>query len=261
MAHESFGFTFWLKWILSFAGAFAVSAIFWTLLLGSVFGRIEKNELELTWCLAVFGSWFLFLIPFMRKKERIWKRFNDDQEKAAALWQVSMNYFVGVLIASCLAWSFYYRDRIAVREGGGFEPAWVKAVLATWLVSLMPLLVWMYRKTDEIFKAALERQANTKPIFRSIFVKKSERSLPSSLCEKLQGIPPTLREGHLITAVLDDGTRISDLFVVHRSEIIGVYDRASLDFDVTRIKDVDVIGSQDLPPYEESKWLRLDGRL
>ena len=170
-----------------------------------------------------------------------------------------MNYFIGVLAASCLVWSFYYRDLIADRAGGGFEPAWIKAVVATWLVSLMPLLVWMYRKTDEIFKEALKNQAKTRPVFRSIFVKKADRSLPGPMREKLQHIPPTLREGHVINAVLDDGTRIPDLFVIHRSEIVGVYDRTAMDFDATRIKDVDVVEVKNLPPYEESKWLRLDG--
>ena len=83
---DRYGFLFWLRWIFLFAGSFVASALLWTQLFKSLFGAVAGPELTFTWVIAVFGSWFLLIIPFMRKKEQIWKRLNDDQEHAVDAW-------------------------------------------------------------------------------------------------------------------------------------------------------------------------------
>ena len=85
---DRYGFLFWLRWIVSFAGSFVVSAAAWTFALQYAFGPIRGAELLITWTVAVFGSWFILVIPFMRKKERIWKRLNTDQESAVDAWLI-----------------------------------------------------------------------------------------------------------------------------------------------------------------------------
>src|SRR5437773_125999 len=107
---DRYGFLFWLKWILWFAGSFIISAIFWTLLIKGIFHEIKGPELTLTWAVSVFGSWFILVIPFMRKKEQIWKRLNSDQEKAVDAWLLGMGVLIGLLIASSFGWSFVFRS-------------------------------------------------------------------------------------------------------------------------------------------------------
>lgn len=244
-------------WILWFAGSLIGAAILWTFVLTSVFGRIQGAELTLSWAVAVFGSWFILLIPFMRKKEQIWKRLNDDQERAVDAWLAAMGIFIGLLVASCLFWSWRLADRVQLNDG--FDPVWSKAVFGTWLFLLIPLLIWMYRKADDIMKTALVRQGVVAPSFKTAVIPRSERLLPEALAEKLKKIPPTLPRGHIVTVVLKNGERIPDVFVLDAREIAGVYDRDSFDFEPSQIVDVELIQSEQLPAYEEAKWLRLDG--
>src|SRR3989338_3231027 len=161
---DRFGFRFWLSWILWFAASFIGAAILWTFILTSVFGRIQGSELTLTWAVAVFGSWFILLIPFIRKKEQIWKRLNDDQERAVDAWLAAMGIFIGLLVANCLFWIWRLADKI--QAGDGFDPTWSKAVFGTWLFLLIPFLIWMYRKADDIMKTALVRQGAVPPPFK-----------------------------------------------------------------------------------------------
>ena len=257
---DAYGFQFWLKWILWFAGSFVLAAIFWTVFLTRVFGQIQSREIVLTWAVAVFGSWFLLLIPFMRKKEQIWKRLNEDQEKAIDAWLFGMGIFIGLLIISEFFWSFWFLRGSRPTSSGGFDPRWIRAVFGTWLFLTLPFLVLMYRRADKIFKTAVARQTQAGPSFRTHFVEKSRRMLPETIAAKLRGVPPTLEQGHVVTAVLKDGREVPHLFVLNANEILGVYDRTELGFDASDIVGVKPVDADQLPGYEESKWLRLDGR-
>ena len=245
---DRYGFLFWLKWIVWFAASFIAAALFWTTVMQIAFGRVEGKELTITWSVAVFGSWFLLVIPFMRKKERIWKRLNDDQEKAVDAWFWGMGLFIGLLIASAFFWSFWLKGSL-----------WFKYVFATWLVILFPFLILMYRQADRIFKTAAARQTYV-PRFRSIFIEPSKRLLPQAVAEKIKTFAPTLSSGHVVTAVLKSGQRVSHVFVLNFNEILGVYDKIDFDFDARDVVDTEKIDPGQLPAYEEAKWLRLDGR-
>jgi len=254
---DPFQFTFWLKWILLFAGAFTVSAALWTLVLERLAGTIRGEELSLTWSVSVFGSWFLIVIPFMRKKERIWKRLNVDQEKAVDAWLTAMGFFIGFLIASCFFWTWKYRDAIAAP---GLDGGWIKAVFGTWLAGVMPLLVLLYRKADSIFKNAVARQNAEGPCFRTAFVARDKRLLAEGLQARLRAVPPVLQDGHLVHAHLADGRVIPHVFVLGASEVIGLYDQTVMDFEASQIVNVEPLGPEEIPAYEEALWLRLDGR-
>ena len=255
--NDRFGFRFWLGWILWFAGSFVAIAAFWTFLLTKLFGDVQGEELTLTWASAVFGSWFLALIPFMRKKEQIWKRLNQDQEKAVDAWLQGMAVFIALLVVSAAAWSWVFRMRIAA---AGIDGTWMKAVFGSWLLCAMPLLVFMYRKADQILKDATLRQSHAAPRFKTDFVEKAKRRLPPEAIRQLQGAKPALPRGHIVTAVLRDGTRIPDVFVMDGTEVLGVYKRERLDFNIADITAVEPVPPEKLPPYEETLWLRLDGR-
>ena len=276
-ARDAFGFRFWLGWILWFAGSLVAAALFWTALAAAAFGKIRGPERTVTWSLAVFGTWFLLVIPFMRKKERIWKRLNCDQEKAADAWLLGMGIFIGLLIASAFFWSLRYASRSAVKSGG-LDPLWTKSVAGTWLFLALPFLVLMYRKADRIFKSAAGRRTQAGPLrdssrisnaggaerigagpkFRTCFMEKEKRLLPGRLAQKLKNVPTPLPQGHVVTLRLKDGRLVPHVFVLNLSEILGVYGRTEPGFEAADIEDVEPVS--EFPAYEEEKWLRLDGR-
>jgi hypothetical protein len=250
---DRYGFFFWLLWIVWFAGSFILAALGWTGLLQAVFGKIEGPELTVTWVVATFGSWFLLVIPFMRKKERIWKRLNDDQERAVDAWLWGMSGFIGLLILSAFAWSLALREAIRPE---GMQAAWAKAVFGSWLVILVPFLVLMYRKADAIFTRAVARQTY-EPKYRTHFVERGKRLLPEPLAGRLKSVPPVLPNGHVVTLVLKNGRRIPHAFI-SRGEVLGVYDLERPDFEARDIVDLEPLAAKDLPAYDEAKWLRLD---
>lgn len=253
---DRYGFFFWLRWILWFAGSFILVSAFWTFLMKVIFGSLEGEEVTITWALAVFGSWFLLVIPFMRKKERIWKRLNDDQEKAVSSWFFGMALFIGLLVASALSWSMGLQSRI---HSQGIDPLWGKAVFGSWLAALLPLLVFFYRQADNLFKEAEKNQRG--PSHRSVYVERSRRLLPEALADKLKAFPSTLHGGYLVSALLKNGQRVDNIFILNANEIAGIYNRNELNFSAADIVEIEKIDPANLPAYEESKWLRLDGRI
>jgi hypothetical protein len=252
---DRYGFLFWLRWIFLFAGSFVASALVWTRLFKWIFTAVDGPELTLTWVIAVFGSWFLLVIPFMRKKEQIWKRLNDDQEKAVDAWLFCMGLFLAVLVVTALAWAWIFRAAIA---DDGMNGGWAKAVFATWLVALLPFLVLMYKQADSLFKTAEARQTPRAPRFRSLYVEREKRLLPAGLEARLKGVRPTLANGHLVTLTLKTGEKVPHVFLANGREIMGLYDRAALDFAPQDVVDLQKTPEREILPFEEEKWLRLD---
>lgn len=257
MAKDKFGFRFWLGWILGFTGCFFVSAGLWTLFVFFAFGEIRGEELTLAWSVAVFGTWFLFLAPFMRKKERVWKRLNHDQEKAADLWLSGMAVYIGVLIVSSFVWCFVFRAHLY--SSPGLYGPWIKSVLATWLAALIPFLVMMYRKADALFKEAHARQTQKTPKFRGVLVEKKDRLLSSEVEAQIAALPETLENGTLVTLRLRDNREIEHVFVINFREIVGLYAREEMDFKAADV--VSAYAPEKMPEFDEALWLRLDGRI
>lgn len=258
--NDKFGFRFWLGWIFWCAASFVLSAMGWTFLMSRLFGKIQGPELTFSWAVSVFGSWFLLLTPFMRKKEQIWKRLNDDQERSINAWLQGLGLFLLLLVASTIFASFLFRD--AIHSQAGFDRNWLKTVFGSWLALILPFLIWMYRKADAIFKTAIIRQTNTtQNPFRSLMIARAKRLLPEPLSRKLHGVPPTIQTGHVVTAVLKDGRRIPHCFVINSKELLGIYDRVAVDFEGSDIIDILPTPTAEIPPYEEAKWLRLNGKV
>ncbi len=250
-----YGFGFWLGWIVGFAGLWVASAAVWTFALPFVIGPFTGPAHVVCWSLAVFGSWFLLVIPFMRQKERIWKRLNTDEERAVDAWLAALGYFILLVAGGAVFWTAIFRERLA--RGGGFDMAWLKAVLATWLLGLVPGLVFMYRQADRIFRAASERQGARR--YRKTPVPRAARLLDGRLARRLADFKETLPGAYVVTAVLSDGRRVPHVFVRKGGEILGVYDRGELGFRGSDVADVLPMGASDLIPYEEDRWLRVDG--
>ncbi len=253
---DRYGFMFWFRWIVAFAGSFIVSAAAWTWFLTHFFGPIQAEELVLVWTASVFGSWFLLLIPFMRKKEQIWKRLNSDQEKSVDASFTGMAFFIGFFIASAVFWSWVFKKRI-LPDTAGFDSLWMKAVFSTWLVALIPILVWMYRKADRIFENANAKQTY-EPRFKIHWIEPEKRLLPEALVQQIKKSRPTLPGGHLVNAKLKNGGTSEHLFVLAGKEVAGIYDPKTLDFDVSELQELSVLESTYLPVFDESKWVRFN---
>ena len=253
---DRYGFFFWLRWIVSFAGSFAVSAGAWTLLLTRLFGPIQGGELVLTWTASVFGTWFLLVIPFMRKKEQIWKRLNEDQEKSVDAWFTGMGFFLGLFVASAVFWTWALKKRL-FPDTPGFDPLWLKAVFGTWMLILIPLLVWMYRKADSIFEKANARQTYI-PNFKVHWIAPEKRQLPEELVQQVKKWKPTIPGGHLVNARLKNGEVLKHLFVMNGREVAGIYDPPVLDFDVSEFEALSVLEEDFLPQFDETKWVRFN---
>lgn len=260
MSKDAFGFRFWLSWILLFVLSFLFSALFWTGLMTWAFKEIRASELVMTWALGVFGSWFVLLTPFMRKKERIWKRLNTDQERATDAWLGGLSIFLGSLMLSALFWCFWFKTEILLAAApAGLHGPWLKNVFVTWLLLACPFLVYLYKSADHIFREAVLRQGQDRVRFKSIFVEKNRRILPEKIVVKIQSLPETLHGGHVVDLTMRDGRRIPNAFIFQGREILGLYQRAAFDFESAEIVDAEAVSA--LPAYEESGWVRLDGRL
>ena len=253
---DRYGFFFWLRWILAFAGSFVVSAMLWTAILTRIFGPIRGEELMLTWTVSVFGTWFILVIPFMRKKEQIWKRLNTDQEKAVDAWLMGMSCFIGLFVLSAFGWTWTLRTRIFPNRAG-FDGVWMKTVFSSWLTILIPLLIWMYRSADTLFRTANERQTY-RPRFRTHWIEPKKRILPPQLADKIRKEKPTLPGAHVIDGRLKNGEMRRTLFVLGAKEVVGAYDPQELDFDATQLDDVIVLERSKLDTTDESKWVRFD---
>ncbi len=254
---DRYGFVFWLKWIFSFAASFIVSAAAWTVILQGIFGAVRGAELTILWSICVFGSWFLAVIPFMRKKERIWKRLNDDQEKAVDAWLAGMAIFIGLLIASAFFWSWVWRARIAAGQNAAPDAQWLKSVFSTWLVVLIPFLVVLYQKADRIFKTAETRQAYI-PRFQRAAVQETQRMLSPDWSRRLAELPQVLPGGQVVLVMLKDGRKVPHVFIYRHREIKGIYGVSTMDWSASDIVDIKAISKNSLPPYIEEKWLRVD---
>ena len=192
----------------------------------------------------------------MRKKERIWKRLNPDEENAVDAWLLAMGSTVAAMAASTFLWTWILKERAAV--SAGFDGLWLKAVAGSFLAALVPLLVFMYRKADSLFRTAEKRQSGA-GLFRTAPVEMSERTLSEDLASKLAQEKAVVPGGHIVTAILRDGQRIPNVFVRNRREILGVYERTELGFSAVDVVDLEVVNKEELPVYAEEKWLRVDG--
>jgi hypothetical protein len=254
-----YGFRFWLGWIVGFAGTLAASAAAWTAAIGALFGPIRGPELASLWALAVFGTWFCAVVPFMWKKEAIWKRLNVDENRAVKIFWGSMAAFLAAVVALTFFWTWKLRGRISSPEGG-LDPLWIKAVLTSVLLVALPFLVFLYRKADELFRTAAARQNPPPARFRTAYLEPSQRLLGEEVRRKLTRETALFPGGHVVTAVLKDGRRVPDVFVAEGREVLGVYGRERFDFRGDDVVDVEILTREALPPYDEAQWLRIDGR-
>ncbi len=267
-ARTGTGGTFWwLLWIVIAAGSFILSALFWTWFLQMVLGEIKGPLPTILWAGAVFGSWLVTMIPIIRAKERYWNRLSSQDETNVTWWIGWIALTIATFFASAGFWTWFLaREGKTIHETANAR-FWVFSVFGTWMVALVPLIVVMYQKVDRAYEMARKRREESegkqaRP--KTVFIDYSKRLLDDTLAQKLKKIPATLRRGrergHLVTAVLKDGRRFSNLFVANHKEVLGIYGHENLPFDVKEIVDVEPTEVEKVAGFNEEGWLRLDGR-
>ena len=260
------GIWFWLKWILTTIGGFLVSLFFWNWIL---FDRLKSNardpHVAIGWMVAVFGTWFVTLIPMMKKKETVMGHMDKQDESTVTWWLIWISLTIGTFFIAVWLWTPFISARFGSVKNPTTTFIWIVAVFGSWLVTLIPLMVLMYWKVDKAYEdARIRRQMGQTPFenavkLRAVFVEKQKRRISDALSQKLKTIPRTIKGGHLVTAILQDGRRMDHVFVSGRKELLGIYDQQELTFEANDIVDVEPTDLTHPPDFTQKTWLRLDG--
>ena len=182
-------------------------------------------------------------------------------------WIIWILLTIGSFFVSAHFWTWFIADKVGTMRQPGVPILWVTAVFGSWMVLLVPLIVVMYNKEAKAYEDARIRRetiafkkAQEGPLpFKSVYVEESKRQLSESLTKKLKRFPMMIKQGHLVTAILRDGRRIENVFIVDRSEIVVVYGYDHPPFSGEEIVDLEPADLNCLPAFKEEHWLRLDG--
>ncbi len=207
--------------------------------------------------------------PIAQQSKKLGDGVGAKQEKGltAVLWWLGWILLTILsFFASCYFWTLFIAKNVGGMDKPGVPILWVTAVFGSWMVLLVPLIILMYSKVDKAYEdARIAREtgaldkAKTAFRVRSVLIEVEKRMLDKTLSRKLKTFPETLKRAHLVTAVLNDGRKIENVFVVNRREVLGVYDKDALDFEIKDIADLSPTDLDRLPDFRSEKWLRLDG--
>ena len=260
------GIWFWLKWIIVAIGGFIGSALFWNwFLLKFLKANFNEPRVAIGWMVAIFGTWFITLIPLMKKKETVMGHMDKQDESTVTWWLIWISLTIGSFFLAVWLWTPFIAKHFGSIKNPGVTLLWVISVFGTWLVVLIPLMIFMYRKVDQAYEdARIKRETRLEkfkdPVkIKAVFVEESKRRIPKTLTQKLKAVPNTIKGGHLVTAVLKDGRRIEHVFIANRQIILGVYDQLGFSFDARDIADVELTDLTHPPDFTQKMWLRLDG--
>ncbi len=190
-----------------------------------------------------------------------------DNKQNTVLWWVGwITLTIVSFFASCYFWTGFISAHVGTMDQKGVPIIWVTAVFGSWMVLLVPLIVVMYNKVDRAYedtrlsreKAELEKAQKNSPV-RSILVPEPDREIPKNLADKLKKIPRAIKRGHLVTAVLKNGSKVDNVFVLDGREILGIYNATEMTFKASDISDLVPADLDKIPAFEAKKWLRLDG--
>lgn len=186
---------------------------------------------------------------------------------SSVLWWIG---WITLTIVSFFISSWFWTPIIAKKVGtmqtAGAPVIWVIAVFGTWMILLVPLIIFMYSKVDKAYEdARIEREKSQfnqqKKIFgiRCIDIPLNDRKISAELARQLKQIPETMVRGHLVNLVLKTGKKVQNVFILDRKEILGIYEKNSFDFKLEEIQGFEAVSPESIKDFKEEKWLRLDG--
>jgi hypothetical protein len=163
-------------------------------------------------------------------------------------------------------WTGFIAERVGNMQKPGVPVLWVTAVFGSWIVLLVPLIIVMYSKVDKAYEdARIARETSqfnrARQEFRvkSVLIEEPKRLLSRTLSEKLKRVPETIRRGHLVTAVLNDGRRVENVFILNRRDVLGVYGEHAGPLEARDIADLEPVAAERIPDFKTEHWLRFDG--
>ncbi len=171
--------------------------------------------------------------------------------------------WITLTIVSFFAAAAFWTPLIANHLGSVRESRnaviWVTAVFGTWMVFLVPLIVFMYQRVDKVYEdARIQREQNANR-FRSILVPEEKRRIPENLSQQLTHLPQTIDGGHLVNITLQNGSKIPNVFISDCREVLGIYDARELTFEGRDIRELEPVDMTVPPVFVTTSWLRLDG--
>lgn len=265
-SNNAAGIWFWLRWILTTIGGFLVSFAFWNWLLFTKLGADFKNPgVAIAWLTAVFGSWFVILIPLMAKKEKVMGHMDKQDESTVTWWLIWISMTIGSFFVAVWFWTPFIAEHFGPIRNPGVSLIWIVAVFGSWLVALIPLMIFMYSKVDKAYEDARIRREGRREKFKdtvkikAVLIPESKRKIPAELTERLKQERETIKGGHLVNLVLKDGRKIENAFVTGRKELLGLYDQDELTFEGNDIASLELADLTHPPDFTQKRWLRLDG--
>lgn len=265
-SNSAAGIWFWLRWILTTIGGFLISFIFWNWLLFTKLGAdFKKPGVAIGWLAAVFGSWFVILIPLMAKKEKVMGHMDKQDESTVTWWLIWIAMTIGSFFVAVWFWTPFIAEHLGPIRNPGISLIWVIAVFGSWLVALIPLMIFMYSKVDKAYEDARIRREGRREKFkdtvkiRAVLIPEAKRKIPAELTERLKKERETIKGGHLVNLVLKDGRKIENAFVAGRKELLGLYDQDEFTFEGNDIANLELVDLTNPPDFTQKRWLRLDG--
>lgn len=260
------GIGFWLKWILLAIGGFTASLFFWNwLLLDRLNADFKNPQIAIAWMVAVFGTWFVILIPLMKKKETVMGHMDRRDESTATWWLIWIALTIGSFFVAVWFWTPFIAKHFGSVRNSMASLLWVIAVFGSWLIALIPLMILMYHKVDKAYEDArirrelgLEKFKDSVKI-KAIFLEPAKRRLSRELIEHLKKLPRTIKNGHLVTARLTDGRTVDYVFISEGKDLLGLYGQQEITFTVQDIESLEPADLNHLPDFTQKIWLRLDG--
>lgn len=186
--------------------------------------------------------------------------------KAVAWWMAWITVTIVSFFVSCWFWTGFLARNYGTMDKPGAPILWVVAVFGTWMVLLVPLIVVMYAKVDKAYEdARINREESTYDKarramgVRCLDIPRADRLLDENLRRRLKSLPETVRNGHLVRLRLKSGRTVAHAFVLNGRELAGVYGEHDPLITARDIADLEAVAPQDVPDFEASGWVRLDG--
>lgn len=267
-SNNAAGIWFWLRWILVSIGGFTASLFFWNwLLLDHLKADFKNPQIAIAWMVAVFGTWFIILIPLMKKKETVMGHMDKRDESTVTWWLIWIGLTIGSFFAAVWFWTPFIAEHFGSVRNSSTSLLWVIAVFGSWLVALIPLMILMYHKVDKAYEDArirrelrAQKQNDKDPVkIKALYLEPEKRKLTREVADQLKKMPRTIKNGHLVTATLKDGRKMEYVFISDQKELLGVYDQQNITFEGQDIVELEPSDLTHPPDFTQKIWLRLDG--
>ena len=190
---------------------------------------------------------------------------DKQDESTVTWWLIWISLTIGSFFLAVWFWTPFIARHFGSIKNPGVTLLWVIAVFGTWLVALIPLMIFMYRKVDQAYEDARIRRESRAEKFedpvkiKAAFLEESKRHISKTLTEELKKTPETIKGGHLVTAILKDGRKIENVFIAKRKTLLGVYGLEELSFDAEDIIALEPTDLTHPPDFTQKTWLRLNG--